>query len=228
MMEDRKGFIQCNICFKWLKNRKNYNRHKRELHAENKRSWHCPEEGCDQTFSRRSHIKKHLIKVHKLYKNANNSNIPKTSNIKTDINGNIFVTVKNKDYSDISEDEEFDKIDKREDEKHTEKISDHSDAEDSLPEIKNIDDFMDYLNGDQYNSDHPILLEENTKTVMLELNRTIKRYVDGNEDETRTAVISYSKNVDIKDINITDIVEEIQEEVNDFIKSKQKANCKEI
>jgi len=54
------------------------------------------------------------------------------------------------------------------------------------------------------------VIEEETKTIILELRKRTVKFSDGKETIHRDVNIQFSENIDKKDINITSIVNEVQ------------------
>ncbi|XP_071127710.1 uncharacterized protein [Mytilus edulis] len=219
--------IQCEICFKWLKNKKNLYRHKREIHGHNRTLWNCTVESCPQMFSRRSHIKKHLKKKHGI-KTEVHTEIPVAKgdakkDIENDNTGNIYITVKNNQYSDISEGE-FDNSVTPEHIENTEQDADHSEG------LLNIDDFMDYFDTEDIldMNNNSVTVDETTKPIKLEIKKKTMTLADGTVEVTRDSLIAYSVNMDVKEINVTDIVEEVTSVVNDYLHNKREAKRQDI
>lgn len=228
-MDKKDNVIQCGLCYKWLKNKKNYQRHKREVHNANRKKWNCPEVGCESTFTRRSHVRKHLLKIHKMYKDTNNNKMPKIVTNRSDENKCDTIFVNSDKYSDISDGEFILNEDN--------KIGDFPNTPD-LQDL-DVDSFINYLEEEekktqtvseaninhQQKDTNTNILDTTTETVILTLRKTITRYLDGKEEVNRETSINYSVNVDMAKINISDIVNRTTDEINDFLKSKSTAKC---
>lgn len=132
------------------------------------------------------------------------------------------------EFSDIS-DTEFD-FDNHKEEKETSKpiVTEDEKKEDvdsiSLSDI-DVDELLNLLNSDQNNN---TVVEEETKTIILELRKKTVKYSDGKEAIDRDVNIQFSENIDKKDKNTTLIVNKVQMEVNNLLLSKEKANCTDI
>lgn len=252
--------IQCKYCNKWLRNRKNYNRHKVELHSKDRKRFYCPQDGCEQTFSRKSHIKKHLHTKHNIYKGSSDTNIPKTTtnseesvNFSSDpINMDYFSDISETEFTENTEpvtstsDSAKPQSSKSESDTYAQSATgssydDYAQPGPSsnyyyvppgpLPEI-NVDDFLNFMdsNNNKQSEKKKVVIEEDIKTVTLELTKKTTRYSDGTEVIDRDAVISMSKNLNIKkqDIKVTDIVHEVENEINEHLRSKKQAKCQEL
>ncbi|CAC5396314.1 unnamed protein product [Mytilus coruscus] len=126
--------------------------------------------------------------------------------IEKDNTGNIYITVKNNQYSDISEGRRL------------------------YRELPKIDDFMDYLDTEDIldMNNNSVIVDETTKKLTLEMKKKTTTLADGTVEVTRDSLIVYSVNMDANEINVTDIVEEVTSEVNDYLHNKREAKYVEM
>ena len=227
---DRNNFkqrINCEYCDKSYSCRKSYKRHLKEIHFHNILRCEC--NICFKTFSRKSHLRKHIRNVHR----------STCDNIKVTINNENYYTENCPHLNTNTEElpntfsENFARTDIFNDVDDDLENFLHSE-EFNLPNLEQSQNCTEFRNAEQINdtmnenNSNNYVLDNEKQTIILKLETNTVNFNDGSSFVNRDATIEYSKNVEKENINITDIVHHVENEINNYLYEKQSARCYEI